>query len=83
MLSFKLTSGLLALLLLSDSDAFTPVGLAAQRSQVHPSSQLMVRHVDNFHLEEHGIFCYTYVNLLASRPVLGLGMSCLYLFLSS
>jgi len=44
MLSFKLTPGLLALLLLSDSDAFTPTGLAAQRNQANPPSSLMVRH---------------------------------------
>ena len=56
MLSLKLTPGLLALLLLSNSDAFTPTGLAAQRSQANPTSLFMVRHSEAFHLEWHGIF---------------------------
>ena len=51
MLFFKLTPGLLALLLLSGSDAFTPTGLAAQRNRANPSSSLMVRHWTAFQLE--------------------------------
>ena len=45
MMSFKVTSAVLALFLLQDTDAFTPRNLAAERSRSVSSALPMVRHI--------------------------------------
>ena len=57
MVSFQVTSSLLALLLLKDVDAFTPRNLAMERSRGVSTALLMVRQLvmaDGFQVEQKG-----------------------------